>query len=214
MKKKATRTFLFICILSALGGFTFPAGQSSRIFFFGGLDHHFILGSAQDYALGENDFPVTPVHSPALGGLSFSHTFNPFALEIDWRYTTASQMTLEDPSDNDTVEIHSAPHLTISLSFLYHFFPGRISPYILAGGGADIAFPRAATYTTQYGYEIIMAVPPIKDRWDWEAHAGCGFVLFLKQWLALRVDIRHSWIFDSPHTVKSLQAIGGVEFSF
>ncbi len=208
------KPFLMILLVVFAGVNSFPKERTVQFTIYGGLNYHFSLGSEDEHVIGENDFPVTPDHKPIMLGIAYSRFFRHIGVEIDWRYTVSSSVILEDPLDGDTVEIRSTPHLTLVLNLLYKPFSGRISPYLLAGGGADILFAEEAAYTTTYGYKIVIQAPSKKERVDWEAHAGFGIQAYLAGALGIRMEVRYVWIFDKPHTVKSLQAVGGLLLGF
>ncbi|MGB8953487.1 MAG: outer membrane beta-barrel protein [Candidatus Aminicenantales bacterium] len=210
MKKIPVLSFLLF--LSA--NVSFGQEQRVQLTFTGGVNYHFVYGSEQDYVLGENDFPVTPAHRPIFFGGAYTMFFGHFGTELEGRYTLSSRALLVDPSDKDTVEIKTHPHLTLALNVLYRFFLGAISPYILAGGGMDAVFAKDASYTSKYGYEIFVAAPAKKDRIDAEVHAGAGIQFFLGSGFGLRADGRYVWIFDKPESVKSIQAALGFFVSF
>ena len=46
--------------------------QEYQVSLFVGMNHVFPYGSEEDYVLGENDFPVTPAHTPPNLGASFA----------------------------------------------------------------------------------------------------------------------------------------------
>ncbi|MBU1339559.1 MAG: hypothetical protein KKD56_10895 [Acidobacteria bacterium] len=185
-----------------------------RVFVFGGANHHFTSGTVDDYIQGGNDFPVTPAHRPVLFGFSYTRLFRQVGIEMDWRYSLPGIVTMEDPSDDDTVEIDTAAHMAISLNLLLRILSGRFSPYLLFGGGVDIAFPKTAVYTSSYGYEIAMGETEKKDRLDFEAHIGGGLEYLFTRSVGIRLDVRYSRVFDSPGNTQMLQATGGLILAF
>jgi len=180
---------------------------------FGGWNHVFEYGSEDDYALGENDFPVTPSHSPSLfgAGLAFSLTDN-IGVELDGRYVLASKVTLVDPSDQDTVAIDTAKHYSITLNVIYRFLKGRFRPYVLLGGGIDKLLAKEESYTSEYGYPIEF-LPPEKTT-DPVANIAAGVQYFLHSRLGARLDLRYSIIFDDPDNQKSLSLALGLFYVF
>ncbi|MBU4204454.1 MAG: hypothetical protein KKD59_11005, partial [Acidobacteria bacterium] len=113
-----------------------------------------------------------------------------------------------------TVEIDTAAHMAISLNLLLRILSGRFSPYLLFGGGVDIAFPKTAVYTSSYGYEIAMGETGKKDRLDFEAHIGGGLEYLFTRSVGIRLDVRYSRVFDSPGNTQMLQATGGLILAF
>ena len=210
MRKSGIVILLMMICLAGVGA----EDQNIRISVFGGMNFHFESGSVEDYIQGSNDFPVTPAHRPVLFGFSYTRYFKQMGLEMDWRYSLPGTVTLEDPSDGDTVEIDASAHMAVSLNLVLRILEGRFSPYLLFGGGADIAFPKTATYTSSYGYEIVLGETEKKDRLDFEAHIGAGLEFLITRLIGIRLDVRYSCIFDSPANTQMLQATGGLTFTF
>ena len=68
-------------------------------------------GSEDEYVMGENDFPVTPAHTPLGFGADFAYSFTKnIAIALEARYILSSEVALIDPSDQDTVEINTSSH--------------------------------------------------------------------------------------------------------
>jgi len=195
--------------------FLTPAAHAQKIQLsvFGGINHVFEYGSEDDYALGENDFPVTPSHSPPVLGVSLGYFFNEnLGLELDWRYVLSSKVTLEDPSDQDTVEIDSSKHYSLTLNLVYQFGGGKIRPYVVAGGGFDKLQAEDATYTSEYGFEIILEAP--EKTLDAVANFGAGLNFFVSDSVAFKLDARYVMIFADPQTVNNLSAVAGLAVRF
>jgi outer membrane beta-barrel protein len=187
--------------------------QKFQFSIFGGFNFVFEYGSENDYALGENDFPVTPAHTPLVLGTSLAYFFTDnLGLELDWRYVLSSQVTLEDPSDLDTVEIDSSKHYSLTLNLLYQFMSGKLRPYVLAGGGFDKLLAKGATYTSEYGFEITLEAP--EKTLDAVANFGAGLNYFVSDSVALKLDVRYVMIFADPNNVKNLSAVVGLSFRF
>jgi outer membrane beta-barrel protein len=187
--------------------------QKFQFSVFGGINHVFQYGSEDDYVLGGNDFPITPAHSPPALGASFTYLFSEnLGLELDWRYVLSSKVTLEDPSDQDTVEIDSSKHYSLTLNLIYQFMSGKLRPYIVAGGGFDKLQAEDATYTSDYGFEITLEAP--EKTLDAVANFGAGLNYFMSDSVALRLDIRYVKIFADPKTVNNLSAVVGLSFRF
>lgn len=187
--------------------------QKFQFSVFGGLNHVFEYGSEDDYALGENDFPVTPAHTPLALGASLAYYFSEnLGLELDWRYVLSSKVTLEDPSDQDTVAIDSSKHYSLTLNLLYQFMSGKLRPYVLAGGGFDKLLAEDATYTSDYGFEITLEAP--EKTLDAVANLGAGLNYFVSDSLALKLDVRYVMIFADPKNVNSLSSVVGFSLRF
>jgi hypothetical protein len=179
-----------------------------------GINSHFAYGTAADYVLGQNDFPVTPAHGPLLLGLGAALRWGRFGIELEGRYTRAASVVLTDPSDGDTVAVKTLAHVSGTVSLVYSPLAGRLRPYLEAGGGLDVVLAKDATYTTRDGYVLDVPAPAPKDRFDPEVHAGAGLFLDFSRGFGLRLDGRYVWVLDSPRAVRSLQFGGGLVLGF
>ena len=178
-----------------------------------GMNNVFEYGSEEDYVLGENDFPVTPTHAPLNFGAAFALYLNDYiALELDWRFTLSSKVTLVDPSDQDEVDIDSSQHHTITLNFIYRFLQGSVKPYVVLGGGLDKLIAKDETYTTAYGFEVDFLAPD--KTIDPVANVGAGMLFSLSPNLGIRLDLRYVMIFADPDMLSSLNRVAGITFSF
>ena len=78
------KTGIAILILSFTLSLGFAQEKRFQLSLFGGASHVFAYGSEDDYIFGENDFPVTPSHTPLNFGLSFTLFLTDlFGIEID-----------------------------------------------------------------------------------------------------------------------------------
>lgn len=212
-EKKLRKTFLLFFILIYLSSFAFGEENKFQLSISGGLNNIYKYGSEDDYVMGENDFPVTPSHTAASFGASLAYFFtNNIGIELDGKYTLASEVTLQDPSDQDTLETHTSKHCSITLNILYQFSKGNFRPYIILGGGIDKVLAKDETYTSEYGYEI--EVLATEKTLDPLAQVGGGIHLFLNPSLGARFDVRYVLIFDDPNNVKSLYASVGAFLRF
>jgi len=212
MNKKSWAVLVFIVLaLPVLSGTAYA--QKFQFSVFGGINNVFEYGSEDDYILGGNDFPVTPAHTPPTLGVSFAYLFSEnLGLELDWRYVLSSKVTLEDPSDQDTVEIDSSKHYSLTLNLIYQFMSGKLRPYIVAGGGFDKLMAKDATYTSDYGFEITLEVP--EKTLDAVANFGAGLNYLMSDSIALKLDVRYVMIFADPNNVNNLSAVVGLSFRF
>jgi outer membrane beta-barrel protein len=210
--KKSWAVLVFIVFALPLFSGTAYA-QKFQFSVFGGLNHVFEYGSENDYALGENDFPVTPSHTPPALGASLAYFFSEnLGLELDWRYVLSSTVTLEDPSDQDTVDIDSSKHYSMTLNLLYQFMSGKLRPYIVAGGGFDKLLAEDATYTSDYGFEITLEAP--EKTLDAVFNFGAGLNYYVSDSVALKLDVRYVMIFADPNNVNNLSSVAGLLFRF
>lgn len=208
------RFWIAFCFL-ALGAASAAGDQRSwTLAVFGGVNRYSVYGSTTDYISGENDFPVTPAHAPAVAGLAIGRAAGPLLFELDARWTFPARVQLTDPSDGDTLSLKTSPHVSLALNVVYSPFGGAVRPFAAAGGGADVVFAGDATYTTAYGYRLDVPAPRTADRFDPEAHAGGGLMAFFGPALGIRCEVRAVWVFDKPRPVHSLQATAGLIVRF
>ena len=187
--------------------------EKYQISLFVGMNHVFQYGSEGDYVFSENDFPVTPAHTPPNLGASFAlYLKDNIALELDWRYTLSSKLMLVDPSDQDEVEIDSSKRHTITLNFIYRFLQGNVKPYIVVGGGLDKILAKDQTYTTQYGFEVDFLAPD--KTIDPIANIGAGVQFFFRPNIGIRLDLRYVMIFAEPDNLSGLNGVAGISFFF
>jgi len=187
--------------------------QRLQVSLSGGWNRVFEYGSEDDYVLGENDFPVTPAHTPFNFGAALALFFtDKIGVELDGRYALSSKVTLVDPSDQDILEIDSAKHYSITLNFVYRFLEGRLRPYVLVGGGIDKLLSKEETYISEYGFQIEF-LPPEKTI-DPIANIAAGVQFFIRSRLGARFDLRYSIIFDDPDNQNSLNVTFGLFFCF
>lgn len=181
---------------------------------FGGIHHHQVAGTVEEYVFGENDFPVIPAHNGYLLGFSYLGAIGKrIGLEIDARYIGPANVDLEDPSDGDTIGVKAGPHAPLTANFLFLPLPGKIRPYLVAGGGVDIFLGKGGTYTSRYGYEIEIPKPTSKERFDAEAHLGAGAFIAIGEKWGVRLDSRYLWIFDDGDMIGGISLAAGLYLS-
>ena len=198
-------------ILLAFSNFIGAQSGKTLVTLYGGLNHHFEYGSTDEYESGHNNFPVMPSHSPLNIGFTFAHFFtSTIGMEIDTRLTSSVPVTLVDPSDQDTVDIDTSSHLSLTLNLVYQLNKGRIKPYILVGGGFDRMSGKDEIYVSNYGYEIVMEKPLEDEGFDLMLNAGSGLIYFVTKNLGIKMDLRYVWIFDSPSSLNTLALAAGI----
>lgn len=207
------KALLFVLILTFAVSFSFGQQKRFQLFVFGGVNHVFEYGSEDDYVMGENDFPVTPAHTPANLGAAFAYFFTEnIGIELVGRYTLSSQAILRDPSDQDTVKIDTSRHYSFSLNLLYQTLKGKLKPYFVLGGGIDKLLVKEEIYISSFGYEIEFIAP--EKTIDYFANFGVGIHYFISPSLGARVDVRYILIFDDPNNVMSLSPVVGLFLRF
>jgi len=210
----AKRSKAVLFVLASLILLVQPSlAQKYQVSLFVGMNHVFPYGSEDDYVLGENDFPVTPAHTPPNLGASFALYLKDYiALELDWRFTLSSKLTLVDPSDQDEVDIDSSKRHTLTLNFIYRFLQGNIRPYIVVGGGLDKIMAKDQTYTTKYGFEVDFLAP--EKTVDPLANIGAGVLFFVRPNIGIRLDLRYVMIFAEPDNLSGLNGVAGISIFF
>jgi len=204
---------LFVVLLILCAAASFGQTKKYRLTLCGGMNHVFAYGSAEDYVMESNDFPVTPAHTPLDFGAAFAYFLNDrLGIELRGQSTLAADMTLIDPSDQDTVTIKSAKHMSFSLNLLWEPTPGKVRPYLVLGAGLDKLSARAASYMTDNGYEVTFAAPD--KTLDFFINAGAGVCLFVTPSLGIQLDVRYRLLFAAPNRIQSLAASGGVLMKF
>jgi hypothetical protein len=170
-------------------------------------------GSQEDYRPGENDFPVMPSHQSSSLGISLAYSLTKKAVfELAGRYYFSSKVTLEDPSDQDTLEINSAKHFSVTVNFIYRLSGKAFSPFLVAGGGIDNLVAKDETYISEYGYEIEFLAP--EKKMDLMFNLGGGIQYSFSLGFGMVIDVRYVMVFDKPSNVKSLNLMAGFFLKF
>ena len=207
------KILLLFFILALLGCFALGGENKFQFSIFGGINNVFKYGSENDYVMGENDFPVTPAHKPASFGASIGYFFTDnIGIELDGRYYLSSKVTLEDSSDQDTVEVDTSRHYSMTLNLFYQLSGGNFRPYLVVGGGFDKLSAKDEEYTSEYGYEIEFIAP--EKTTDLLAQVGGGIQYFLSSSAGARLDVRYVLIFDDPDNISSLSIMAGAFIRF
>ena len=204
---------LFLSILAIAFSFVFGQQKKFQVSLFGGLSHVLEYGSEDKYVMGENDFPVTPAHTPLGFGADFAYSFTKnIAIALEARYILSSEVALIDPSDQDTVEINTSSHIAVTLNFIYHFLNSKISPYLVFGVGVDNLLAKDEIYTSEFGYEVEFLAP--EKTIDPVVQGGGGILYFLSLASGVKLDLRYSLVFDKPNNVSSLNFVVGFFLRF
>jgi len=206
---------LFLIIFGFISNLGFGQ-EKNQVTGFAGLNYVMQYGSEADYVQGENDFPVTPAHMPPIFGFSYARFFSErMGVEVDFRYNLSSKVTLEDPSDGDTIDIDTAQHYTITGNLIYQLSTGSFIPYILAGGGIDnLVNAEDQFITSALGYDVTLEAPEKKI--DIVVNAGAGVYYFTGSNSGFRFDARYIFIpsTDDHPAINSLNITGGVFYRF
>ena len=200
---------LFLVILALPLSFGFGREKKFQFSLYGGLSQVMEYGSEEDYTMGENDFPVTPAHTPLGFGAALAYSLaKNMALQLEARYTFSSRVTLVDPSDQDTVEVNTSSHLAATLNFIYHFLNSKITPYLVFGVGIDNLLAKDEVYTSEYGYEVEFLAP--EKTIDPVVQAGGGVLYFFSSEAGVKLELRYGVIFDKPNRINTLN----IDFGF
>lgn len=208
------RVILFLLIALYLTGFIIGKEKKNKwqMSLLAGIDRVPVYGSDNEYIPAENDFPVTPSHSPLSLGGSLTYFLAPrTALELGGRFYSGSTVTLRDPSDQDTVDVNTAAHFSIIANFIFYAGKGKFRLFLTAGAGIDTIFAKDKTYTSAYGYEIEFLAPNKKN--NFLINVGNGLQFYLSANFGITVDARYIVIFDEPSNLKSLNLMAGVFFN-
>lgn len=194
---------LFLVIFALVFSFGFGRQKKFQVSLYGGLSQVLEYGSEEDYIMGENDFPVTPAHTPLGFGAALAYSLaKNMALQLEAKYTLSSKVTLVDPSDQDTVEVNASCHIAATLNLIYHFLNSKITPYLVFGVGIDNLLARDEVYISEYGYEVEFLAP--EKTIDPVAQAGGGILYFLSTEAGVKLELRYGVIFDKPNHINSL----------
>lgn len=206
MLKRVLPFLLLVMLLGVSVESAYAQDPKMSISIFGGVLHTMEYGSIADYMIGENDFPVTPAHTPLNFGLALGYSiWQGLGAELDVRYHFSASVTLEDPSDGDSITIDSSRHNTITGNLIYRFRLGKFQPFLLAGIGIDtLVGEEQQTLTSDLGYEITFETPEKKSDLVWNGGGGC--ILMLSSRLGIRMDIRYVHIPGSEE-VPALNAV-------
>jgi hypothetical protein len=179
-----------------------------------GIHPVFAYGSVSDYAVGSNDFPVTPAHRPWLAGLSFGRSAGRWLFELETRWVGPAAVTLDDPSDGDSVTFSTSPRLLATLGAYFRLLTGRFQPYLGAGAGVDVVMAGETSAVSRAGYSIVIPAPAFKDRFDPIVQAGGGILIGLGGRFGARLDARYVWVLDRPNPVLGVQATAALTVAF
>ncbi|MCP2520025.1 porin family protein [Candidatus Aminicenantes bacterium AC-335-A11] len=219
MKIKNTLLYRKLFVLFLILFISFPIYAQTRrhqFTLFGGFNHVFEYGSEEDYILGENDFPVTPSHTPPVFGLSYSFFFfKNLGLELDFRYILNSKLTLRDPSDDDTIKIDSNKHYSFTGNLIFQLLSGKFRPYIIVGAGFDtLVNVEDQTLTSEYGFPVFLKAP--EKTTDFVGNIGGGILYFFGSSFGTRIDSRYIFIpkTNEHPAISNFDVTMGIFFRF
>lgn len=212
MSRKLLLITIFILFLALLGS---AQKENAQVSVFGGINYHREYGTIDDYVPGENDFPIMPAHSPFNFGFAVSYfVTRHIGIEVDGRLTSSSKVTLTDPSDQDTLEIDSPKHFSMTINLIYRIVDRRLSPYLIVGGGFDRISVKEQTYMSAYGFKVTPKALSEDEKFDPLFQIGTGVQYSIINNLGIRMDFRYIRIFDEPNHVITLNTVFGLFFKF
>lgn len=215
IKDIAKKIALFLIVFGFMSNLGFGQ-EKNQVTGFAGLNYVMKYGSEADYVQGENDFPVTPAHMLPIFGFSYTRFFSEtIAVEVDFRYNLTSRVTLEDPSDGDTIDIDTTQHYTITGNLIYQLSTGNFIPYIVVGGGFDnLVNAEDQSITSALGYDVTLEAPEKKI--DIVVNAGAGVNYFISSNSGFRFDARYIFTpsTDDHPAINSLNITGGIFYRF
>ncbi|MFC2155631.1 outer membrane beta-barrel protein [Acidobacteriota bacterium] len=153
---------------------------SADLTLFGTYQSFFSSGSASDYVVGENEFPITDSHSCFGLGLSFSYKINAsLSWGVEAGYNLKSTTVIRDPSDNDSVEIDTYQHILVFGTFGYRFLErlirgNKISCFARTGAGIYYLPDKMSTETYTTALNYIIEIEPTDKRAGFAGFAGAG----------------------------------------
>lgn len=150
-------------------------------------------GSAADYVVGENEFPLTDAHSSFGFGLAFNTRLSsPVCCGIEAGCNFKSKTVIRDPSDNDSVEIDTYQYILAFATLGYRFpeqtlWGNKISFFARCGAGIYYLPGELATetYTTANNYTL--EIEPAGRKVGFAGFLGVGseINLYRNLWLVL-----------------------------
>lgn len=210
---KYIKFLIFIPILSLF--FSVNANAKGDILIFGAMNFINSSGSASDYKEGENDFPITNSHQNLCFGLgvSFPLTKNLF-FGLEGNYNIGGKATLQDPSDNDTVEIDTSKNANLFLTLRLNIL-SQTSFNLFLNGGAGLNYileKETKIYTSKFGYETQILPPETKT--NLTGFGGVGILYKMSKSIGLLLNARYLYISLENHPENGFVVLGGLEIGF
>lgn len=210
---KNIKFFILIGILSLL--FSVNANAKGDLLIFGAMNFINSSGSASDYKEGENDFPITKAHQNSCFGLgiSFPLSKNLF-FGLEGNYNMGGKATLEDPSDNDTVEIDTSKNANLFLTLRLNIL-SQSSFNLFLNGGAGLNYileKETKIYTSKFGYET-QILPP-KNKTNLTGFGGMGILYKMSESIGLFLNARYLYISTEDLPTNGFVVLGGLNIGF
>jgi opacity protein-like surface antigen len=212
MGKKISVIFFVVLLLAGIS-------YSAELTLFGTYHSFFASGSAADYVVGENEFPITDSHGCFGLGLSFENRINAsLSYGIEAGYNVESTVLVRDPSDNDSVEIATYQHIlvfgTLGYRFLERFIAGnKITCFVRAGAGIYYVPGTLSTETYTTAHNYIIEIEPTDKRTGFAGIAGAGVQITLYRNFGIVLSGRYLYI-ASQQKQSAIVGRFGFLFSF
>lgn len=210
---KCIKFLIFIGILFLI--FSANSNANGDLLIFGAINFINSSGSASDYKEGENDFPITNSHQNACfgSGISFPLTKNLF-FGLEANYNIGGKATLQDPSDNDTVEINTSKNANLFLTLRLNI-SGQSSFNLFLNGGAGLNYileKETKIYTSKFGYETQILPPETKT--NFTGFGGIGILYKMSNSIGLLVNARYLYISLEDNPQNGFVVLGGLNIGF
>ncbi len=195
--------------------FSVKAYSKTGLFIFGAMNFINSSGSASDYKEGENDFPIKNAHrTNGFGfGVSFPLSKN-FFIGFEGHYSLGGRATLEDPSDNDSVEIDTYKNSSLFLTLGFDVFKSRNFNLFLNGGaGLNLILEKETKiYTSKLGYETQILLPKSKN--SLAGFGGIGILYKMNNSIGFLLNSRYLYISYEDNPENGLEILAGLNISF
>lgn len=203
-------TAILIVLISA------NAFAKGELFIFGAMNFINASGSASDYKEGENDFPITKSHqNPCFGlGITFLLAKNIF-LGLEGNYNISGKAILEDPSDNDTVEIDTIKNANFFVTLRLNLLGSQNSFNLFLNGGAGLNYileKETRIYTSKFGYET--EILPPKNKTNLTGFGGIGIIYRMSNTIGLLLNARYLYISLEDNPKDGFVVLGGLNIGF
>lgn len=152
------------------------------------------MGSNDDYAAGDNDFPITPAHSEFGGGGSlFINLSKRSALQFSVDYLFGAEVKKEDPSDSEIFMYRTYNNVNVLANGIVKFGKKK-QIFLICGAGINVLIPYAEKEVEGSKGSIIVLQPPDKKINPMAAFGG-GVILNMKKMIFI-IEALYTMIFN------------------
>ncbi len=210
---KNIKFLILIGILSLL--LSVNSYAKGDLLIFGAMNFVNSSGSASDYKEGENDFPITNSHQNACFGLgiSFPLAKNLF-FGLEGNYNIGGKAALQDPSDNDTVEIDTSKNANLFMTLRLNIL-GQSSFNLFLNGGAGLNYileKETKIYKSKFGYET--EILPLERKTNLTGFGGIGILYRMSDSIGLFLNARYLFISLEDNPQNGFVVLGGLNIGF